>query len=245
MGELLRSRNEPPPEPTLSAAAAEPEPGVAVVELFTSEGCSSCPAADAALARIATKAERSGARVFTIELHVDYWDYLGWRDPFDDARFSQRQAGYRRLNGSTYTPQAVVNGVKEAVGSDESRLNELITQALETPAPTRLTLTAEWSDGSLLVRCDGDAEWPQTLNLFLIENSAETAVGRGENAGERLQHRNIARAFDRRSVSGRHFQAIWRAPMPAGVSRGGVSALAFTERSNQSGITGAIRAVPR
>src|SRR6185369_14315161 len=92
-----------------SNEASSPKPGVALVELFTSEGCSSCPAADAVLARIAKEAERSGARIFTVELHVDYWDYLGWRDPFDDARFSARQAGYRTLSGSTYTPQAVVN----------------------------------------------------------------------------------------------------------------------------------------
>jgi len=242
--ETLLSRTESPTVPALSAEPPEPYPGVAVVELFTSEGCSSCPAADAAVARIAKKAERSGTNVFTIELHVDYWDYLGWRDPYDDARFSQRQAGYRGLGNSTYTPQAVVNGVTESVGSDESRLNELIAQALSTPAATRLTLTAEWTDGSLLVRCDGEGAESQTLNLFVIERSAESAVARGENAGERLQHRNIARAFDARWVPGGRFQATWRAPLPAGVSRGGVSALAFTERGRQAGITGATRAVP-
>jgi hypothetical protein len=226
-------------------ATTEPSSGVAVVELFTSEGCSSCPAADAALARIAKKAERSGAPIFTVELHVDYWDYLGWRDPFDDRRFSARQAGYESLSGSTYTPQAVVNGKHQAVGSDESGLNELIAQALATPASTRLTLSAEWSDGNLLVRCEGDGAGTQTLNLFVLQNNAESAVARGENAGERLQHRNIARAFDTRSVSGGHFQATWQAPLPQGMSRSGVSALAFTEHGHQTGITGATRAVPK
>lgn len=215
------------------------------MELFTSEGCSSCPAADAALARIAKAAERSHALIFTVELHVDYWDYLGWRDPFDDPRFSARQAGYRALSGSTYTPQAVVNGAKQAVGSDESRLIELITDALSTPPSTRLTLTAEPSDGSLLIRCDGDAAESQTLNLFVLENSTESSVTRGENAGEHLEHRNIARAFETRSVPGGHFQATWQAPLPAGLSRANVSALAFTERVHQAGITGAARTLPK
>lgn len=238
----------PPPPPALQGergATPEPNSGVAVIELFTSEGCSSCPSADATLARIAKNAERSGARIFTLELHVDYWDYLGWRDPFDDRRFSSRQAGYESLTGSTYTPQAVVNGKSQAVGSDESRLNELIEQALSTPAPTRLTLTAEWDDGNLLVHCEGDAAQTQTLNLFMLQNSAESAVARGENAGERLQHRNIARAFDTRAVLAGHFQATWRAPLPAGMSRSGVSALAFTEHGHQKGVTGAVRAVPK
>lgn len=237
-----------PPRPVVPAVSVhEPErsSGVAVVELFTSEGCSSCPAADLALARVARRAEVSGAPIFTVELHVDYWDYLGFRDPFDDARFSQRQAGYRHLGGSTYTPQAVVNGTKEAVGSDESRLSRLIEQALTVPVATRLTLAAAWDHDSLLVRCSGDGvEASQTLNLFVLEDEAESAVTGGENAGERLHHRNVARAFEARSVPGGHFQAAWPAPLPAGSARHGVSVLAFTERPHQAGITGAARAVP-
>lgn len=243
--ETLSPRTEPHREHPTSKGAPLSNPGVAVVELFTSEGCSSCPAADAVLARVANAAERSGARIFTVELHVDYWDYLGWRDPFDDARFSARQTGYRALSGSTYTPQAVVNGEKEAVGSDESRLNELIAQVLKVPATTRLMLTAEWSDGGLLVRCAGDAAEAQTLNLFVLETRAESAVSRGENAGEHLQHRNVARAFESRSVPSGQFQATWRAQLPPDVSRSGVSALAFAQRRHQAGITGAIRAMPR
>jgi hypothetical protein len=113
-------RSEPP---AAAGALAQPTampnphnlqyPGIAVVELFTSEGCSSCPSADATLARVAERAERAGRNIFPVELHVDYWDYLGWRDPFDDARYSERQATYRALSGSTYTPQAVVNGLSD------------------------------------------------------------------------------------------------------------------------------------
>jgi len=247
-----RARESHPPaaEPlgALSAAAAAPtsNPGVAVVELFTSEGCSSCPAADAAVARIAASAERTSAPVFTVELHVDYWDYLGWRDPFDDPRFSARQAGYRALNPSTYTPQAVVNGTQEALGSDESRLNQLVSRALATATTTRLELAADWSDGGLLVHCRGDGvAAAQTLNLFLLESRAESNVLHGENSGERLQHRNVARAFDVRPVSAGPFQATWQTRLPPGMSRSQTRVLAFTERRSQAGITGASLAVPK
>lgn len=222
-----------------------PNPGVAVVELFTSEGCSSCPAADAAVARIAAAAERNGSPVFTLEQHVDYWDYLGWRDPFDDARFSQRQAGYRALSHSTYTPQAVVNGREETVGSDESRLRELISRALAAAVTTRLELTAGWSDAGLRVRCQGEGFEPeQSLNLFVLEARVESRVTRGENSGEQLQHRNVARAFDTRRISAGHFEASWEPRLPSGLARADVRVLAFTERRAQAGITGATLSVP-
>jgi hypothetical protein len=237
---------EPPDTRSEPGEIPTPSPGVAIVELFTSEGCSSCPAADAVVARIAATAERTGSPVFTIEQHVDYWDYLGWRDPFDDARFSDRQAGYRTLNRSTYTPQAVVNGVQEALGSDEPRLNKLIALALATATTTRLELLAEWSNASQLVHCQGDGAEPrQTLNLFVLETRAESNVKRGENSGEHLQHRNVARAFDARQISAGHFQATWQTGLPSGLSRAGVSVLAFTERRPQLGITGASLTVPK
>jgi hypothetical protein len=183
--------------------------------------------------------------VFTVEQHVDYWDYLGWRDPFDDARFSERQAGYRMLNRSTYTPQAVVNGLDEALGSDEPRLNKLISHALAAAATTRLELLAQWSDAGLLVQCQGDGVEPaQTLNLFVLETRAESDVTRGENSGEHLQHRNVARAFDTRRVSAGHFQTTWQAQLPSGLPRSGVRVLAFTERRPQAGITGASLSAP-
>jgi hypothetical protein len=214
--------------PAASGEMPKPSSGFAVVELFTSEGCSSCPAADAAVARIAAAAERTGSPIFTVEQHVDYWDYLGWRDPFDDARFSERQAGYRKLNRSTYTPQAVINGVEEALGSDEPRL------------------LARWSEGGLVVHCLGDGVEPaQTLNLFLLETRAESNVTRGENSGEQLQHRNVARAFDTRPISTGSFEATWQTPLPLGLPRSRVRVLAFTERQRQAGITGASLTVPK
>src|SRR4051812_28119465 len=111
----------------------------AVIELFTSEGCSSCPAADALVAKIA--AENHPGVIF-LSYHVDYWNRLGWQDVFSDARFTKRQAAYGdhfKLN-SVYTPQIVVNGEKQFVGSDEHKLRESFANAASfTPLDLRIT----------------------------------------------------------------------------------------------------------
>jgi hypothetical protein len=232
-------REESAPAPSARAPGA-PAAGFAVVELFTSEGCSSCPAADESLARIAARAEHDAARVFPVELHVDYWDYLGWRDRFDDPRFSSRQAGYRTLNSATYTPQAVVNGEHECVGSDEARLSDLIAQSLTRGATTALTLSASWSNARVSVRYQSQSDEPaQTLNLFVVEARAESAVTRGENAGEHLAHRNIARNFATRSLATGHDDGTWDAGLPEDFSPSGARVLAFAQRAPQGAITGA------
>jgi len=239
-------RSEPPAaagalaQPTAMPNPLNPQyPGIAVVELFTSEGCSSCPSADATLARVAERAERAGRNIFPVELHVDYWDYLGWRDPFDDARYSERQATYRALSGSTYTPQAVVNGVSDCVGSNEARLSSLIEAELAKPATTQLQLSARFSAAGVQAHYQIDASEPaQTLALIVVEARRESAVLRGENAGERLAHRNVARAFATRPLAPGHGAGDWELALPAGFVRDGARVLAFAEGAH-GGITGA------
>src|SRR5689334_14081460 len=105
-------------------AAAQP---FALVELFTSEGCSSCPPADRVLARLAAEARASGRRIFPLSFHVDYWNGLGWRDPWSTRTFTERQRNYARALGwRTYTPQMVINGAEHFVGSDERHARESI-----------------------------------------------------------------------------------------------------------------------
>src|SRR5439155_1000874 len=113
-----------PKTPDHGATAGADSAGFALLELFTSEGCSSCPPADALLARLASEARRSGRRVYALSFHVDYWDRLGWKDRFSSAAFTQRQGDYaRRFRlASLYTPQLVVNGAQEIVGSDAPRV---------------------------------------------------------------------------------------------------------------------------
>lgn len=194
---------ELPSEPVAPVAAEPlvaraPAPGIAVVELFTSEGCSSCPAADRALARIAEHARSDAAPIYVLSFHVDYWNYLGWADRFSSARYSQRQRDYGPISegGGTYTPQAVVNGNHECVGSNAARLDDLIQGALAEAPRTRIELRAERAPRSVRVsyRVTGDAV-ARVLNLALVEPRAESRVEDGENAGERLKHVNVVRAF--------------------------------------------------
>jgi hypothetical protein len=101
--------------------------GAVLIELFTSEGCSSCPPADRLLEKLAAE---NNDKVYVLSFHVDYWNYIGWKDPFSQARFSQRQRNYARQFSleSIYTPQMVVNGVAEFVGSDEQKLRAAIAK---------------------------------------------------------------------------------------------------------------------
>src|SRR6516162_9524555 len=115
-------------------AAAEPRPPV-LVELFTSEGCSSCPPADAALAALARDPAFRTAEVIALELHVDYWNHLGWADPFSSAAFTTRQQGYAEAFGQrgTSTPQLVVDGAAELVGSNEAGARTAVAAAAREP----------------------------------------------------------------------------------------------------------------
>jgi len=210
------------PESASSPAATDPTPagpGFAVLELFTSEGCSSCPPADENLATIAAEAERTGARVFTLELHVDYWNYLGWSDPFSDAIHSARQGAYaRRFAGSgTYTPQLVVNGREELVGSNRAGARAAIGRALARPATANVSFSARQHAASLEIDAHVSSPKAGDLLLAVAEDQAETRVTRGENADRRLSHRHVVRAF--RSVAVKPMQDVrWEVPWPAGRS---------------------------
>ena len=114
----------------------------AVVELFTSEGCSSCPPAESNLVYFTEKARTEGKRIFPIELHVDYWDYLGWKDPFAQNKFTQRQRMYAQLKrlSSIYTPHMIINGKHMPPGYDRKKAEKLIAEELQNPAASHLSL---------------------------------------------------------------------------------------------------------
>lgn len=171
--------------------------GVAVVELFTSEGCSSCPPADALLSKIITETAKDGRLVFAIAHHVDYWDRLGWRDKFSSAAASARQEAYARslkLDG-IYTPQMIVNGRAEFVGSDAPRARREIDAALATPTTAAVELTVRVTNETTVAVDYTVTGAPPgaTLQLFLVERGLTTKVARGENAGRDLPHDNVAR----------------------------------------------------
>jgi len=189
--------------PSDASAAASP----VVVELFTSQGCSSCPPADRLLTQLGQDRELAG-RVIPLSFHVDYWNSIGWRDPFSSADWSGRQSRYSdafRLNGRVYTPQAVINGRSECVGSEESEVRQRIAEALKTPADGRVALHLAPEAGSVKAEVDasvvGNPTTKHGLDVWvaLYETNLSTAVGRGENAHRTLRNdyvvRRLVKAF--------------------------------------------------
>jgi hypothetical protein len=171
-----------------STFGAKAEPVHRVIELFTSQGCNSCPPAD----RLAAELARVPGTV-VISLPVDYWDYLGWKDSFASPVFTARQKAYSKARGDmqVYTPQVVVDGVAHAVGSERGAI-EAIADASRAPA-VPISETIEGDRLRIEVSASKDAGKGAKVWLVPILSSAKVAIGRGENEGETVTYTNIAR----------------------------------------------------
>ena len=173
---------------------------VAVLELFTSQGCSSCPSADRLLARTINSAGKTGKNLFALSFHVDYWNRLGWADPFSTKEYSDRQSEYAsQLNlNSVYTPQMIVNGSREFTGSDERALEDALNRSLKTntlAAFTTLSANIE-NNAAPIVKFSLEGDYINCrINLALVSLSETTAIKRGENGGLTLTNENIVRQF--------------------------------------------------
>jgi hypothetical protein len=182
----------------LSPALCAPEPGrtTVVVELFTSEGCSSCPPADALLARLDQLQPVAGVTVIPLEEHVNYWDRLGWRDPFSSAEFTARQQRYAELLHveAPYTPEMVIDGRREFVGNDpQQAISELAKVARNAKTPVSVTVKEKSGDRiSLAVGVNASASAGDVL-LAITETGLASDVARGENAGSNLKHSAVVR----------------------------------------------------
>ena len=181
---------------SLKNKMAKEQDGFALIELFTSEGCSSCPPADEALEEIQKK--YNDKDVLVLSYHVDYWNKLGWKDIFSDVSFTQRQEYYSnifRLN-NIYTPQVVVNGKKEFLGSDKSKLISSIEEQLnEKPAASIRLNIVQNTEGKIDVHYSAegiDAKKEQAI-LVLVQKMATNEIKKGENKGRTLHHINIVR----------------------------------------------------
>jgi hypothetical protein len=182
------------------SAQAAPARVPVVVELFTSEGCSSCPPADAVLSRLAAEQPVNGAQIVPLGFHVTYWDQLGWKDPASLAEATARQQDYSRVFGEdrVYTPQAIVDGRDEIVGSDEAGLKRVVARALAQPH-ARVTLSARLQGPDTIVAAATvDAVPPavkETLRTIylLTEDGVTSIVKRGENGGRTLRHDAVVR----------------------------------------------------
>lgn len=181
---------------------AQGTPHAVVVELFTSEGCSSCPPADALLRSINARRTVSGQIVVGISEHVTYWDRQGWKDPFSAEAYTQRQEVYRSRFGldSSYTPQMVVNGERQVLGSDSPGLLKAMKETDHAPGPRVGTVRI----GSAVlagdkVRVTYTASGGGGVDVFAVvaEDAVTSEVGRGENSGKTLSHVSVARSLKR------------------------------------------------
>jgi hypothetical protein len=235
------------PDGVPSAGAPVP----VLVELFTSEGCSSCPPADRVLSALAAQETTDGARVIALGEHVDYWDHLGWRDHFSSARFTARQQEYARaLRSDVYTPQMIVGGRKAFVGSDMSQAKSAIAAVVRDTADrvhvsiTRVpgngrdiavTVAVEPADGQTFA-ADLD------VLLALTQDRIVTHVASGENGGHRLQHSAVVRTLETIGAIGRGSSA-WSKPASvhrsAGWPEATLSVVAFARLRSNLKVTGA------
>jgi len=186
--------------------AASPGANPVVVELFTSEGCSSCPPADRLLAHLQRTQPVPGADIIALEEHVDYWNDLGWNDPFSSSQFSNRQDDYAHFfrTSGPYTPQMIVDGKAQFVGSDERDALAAIAKAARTPkAEVRFEQLPDSQTASGAVRLHVSfgpiASWRAgdlaEVILAITEDDLSSDVTRGENAGNQLVHRAVVRHF--------------------------------------------------
>ncbi|MBC6440686.1 MAG: DUF1223 domain-containing protein [Rhodospirillales bacterium] len=159
-----------------------------VVELYTSEGCNSCPPAEEYLFDL-----RERDNVIALAFHVDYWDYLGWKDRFASEAFTNRQRGYARAMGEPmiYTPQLVVGGAQHVVGSDRRRVDAVIDHAAQQPAAIAIGMA--WSESRALTISIPEADYDGNATIWFARYilDAESDVTSGENAGKHLVHANI------------------------------------------------------
>jgi hypothetical protein len=175
-----------------------------LVELFTSEGCSSCPPADELLARLEKEQPVASAEIIVLSQHVDYWNSLGWADPYSSAAFSERQGGYAEAfkRDGVYTPQMVVDGQAEFVGSNRDKAQNAIAAATKTPKATIQIARGEQSGTEsnvipLNIRIENLPEVTAGnaagVLLAVAESDLHSSVARGENAGRSLKHVAVVR----------------------------------------------------
>jgi hypothetical protein len=210
-----------------------------VVELFTSEGCSSCPPADKLLAEI-VKTMPDGVEIIALSEHVDYWDGLGWRDPFSSKQFTERQNRYADRFGpdKLYTPQMVVDGTTEFVGSDRRELIKALAAAKVRP---RAAVTLSWAGGSTLTVKVTGAPRLSDVMLALTEDGLSVDVKRGENAGHTLPHVRVVRSLVKIGQIDETgaFSASVPATAQAGWNRAAVRATVFVQARGVGAISGA------
>jgi hypothetical protein len=183
----------------LATTLAKAQTNPVVIELFTSQGCSSCPAADKNLTEILQQAKKDGNEVFGLSFHVDYWNYIGWKDPYSSKEFTARQRKYgEEMNlRSIYTPQMIVNGKNEFVGSSVDESKRVVATAFKQKPLYQIVIKDfRVISGVLHLKYSLDQEPNgEVINMAIVEREVENYVPRGENSGRKLHHDNVVRSF--------------------------------------------------
>ena len=217
--------NPPPP-------ASGPE-GPVIVELFTSQGCSSCPSADRVLSKLARSSEVGGRKVAPLSFHVDYWNDLGWEDPYSRPAWTERQRQYAHALGDdrVYTPEIVVAGAKGMIGSHASAVVQSVAEA---PRPALLPATAKWTADHVEITATAPADADVLVAVWEAERAVK--VTRGENTGETLTNNRIVRRLERVAAAGKPgtltvtLDPKWKA----------VGAVAFAQRADKRIVASAL-----
>jgi len=213
-----------------------------VIELFGSEGCSSCPPADEILRSWTAAAKTQGKNIFTLSFHVDYWNYLGWVDPFSSPRFTKRQHAYAKAlkRSSVYTPQMIINGTNAFVGSDKRLVEQYVAQYLRMPPENQITITlGDETDPKHIKVLYSYREWTvdAVVNIALVEGGLESQVTNGENDGQLLKHENVVREFTTVPLVQKEGMVLM--PKPTGDDLSRFSVIVYLQRTSDMKILAA------
>ena len=227
-----------------STPLSRQNPSPILVELFTSEGCSSCPPADRLLQKLDQSQPIAGAQIIVLSEHVDYWNSIGWKDPYSSEFSSKRQSAYASHFGlnSIYTPQMVVDGATEFVGSDAALARSALqkAQAKEKLAVRFSSISID--KGELRAHIETDAASGKgEVFLALALNRAESDVSRGENSGRHLTHVAVLQRLEKVGSleQGSVFSRDISLPLPKGANPSNLRVVAFVQEVDQGKVLGA------
>lgn len=201
---------------------------VAVLELFTSQGCSSCPSADRLLEKYSTK-----DNVITLSFHVDYWDRLGWKDPYSSKQFTKRQYNYASaLNAGVYTPQLVINGQSEMVGRDSRMIDNTLKKVLSQGPVSGISIqSAKMENGKVMIDYTLTNTDNALLNIALVEKKTKTEIRAGENGGVTLSGTNVVRNFQTLSDA-KEGSNSYNIEVPSGLNKDNISIVLYLQKAN-------------
>lgn len=218
-----------------------PNAAPVLVELFTSEGCSDCPPADALLARLQQDQPVLSANIIALEEHVDYWDHLGWKDRFSSHDVTARQNAYTlRLHlDDNYTPQMIVDGVDQFVGSDSARALKSVATAARVPKLKLSLSSIGFSTSHVTGTVSIDAQPSATADLYvaLVQKTASTNVERGENGGHPLHH--VAAVLELQKLGDTTGPRSFSLTAPQGADPANLAVVVFAQQPGQGAVLGA------